>query len=77
MKLLHAELGPILIYLIVCVVLSYIVFGVSYLLGKKVEDANKLVAYECGFNPFEDARDTFDVHFSLIAILFCSAKVPT
>ena len=70
MKLLHAELGPILIYLIVCVVSSYIVFGVSYLLGKKVEDANKLVAYECGFNPFEDARDTFDVHFYLVAILF-------
>ncbi|KAK8808922.1 hypothetical protein WA158_002659 [Blastocystis sp. Blastoise] len=70
MKLLYSELGPIFIFLIMCVVLSYLAFAFSYYLGKKAEDSNKLIAYECGFNPFDDARDTFDVHFYLVAILF-------
>ena len=33
-------------------------------------DAEKLSAYECGFDPYEDARHTFDVRFYLVAILF-------
>jgi NADH-quinone oxidoreductase subunit A len=34
------------------------------------QDFEKLLAYECGFQPFSDARDTFDVRFYLVAILF-------
>ena len=30
----------------------------------------KISAYECGFEPFSDVRDTFDIHFILVAILF-------
>ncbi|MCE8471067.1 NADH-quinone oxidoreductase subunit A [Rhodovulum sulfidophilum] len=33
-------------------------------------DPEKLSAYECGFNAFDDARMTFDVRFYLVAILF-------
>lgn len=33
-------------------------------------DKEKVSAYECGFNPFEDARNQFDVRFYLVAILF-------
>jgi NADH-quinone oxidoreductase subunit A len=33
-------------------------------------DSEKLSAYECGFDPFDDARNTFDVRFYLVAILF-------
>jgi len=33
-------------------------------------DAEKLSAYECGFDPYEDARNVFDVRFYLVAILF-------
>ena len=33
-------------------------------------DAEKLSTYECGFDPYEDARNTFDVRFYLVAILF-------
>jgi len=33
-------------------------------------DTEKLSAYECGFDPYEDARQTFDVRFYLVAILF-------
>jgi NADH-quinone oxidoreductase subunit A len=43
---------------------------VSYLLSPKHANAEKLSAYECGFEPFDEARKTFDVHFYVVAILF-------
>lgn len=33
-------------------------------------DSEKLSAYECGFNPYEDAHNAFDVRFYIVAILF-------
>jgi NADH-quinone oxidoreductase subunit A len=42
----------------------------GYLLGPKKPDPEKLSPYECGFEPFDDARAPFDVRFYLIAILF-------
>src|SRR3546814_20882261 len=33
-------------------------------------DAEKISAYECGFDPYEDARNSFDIRFYLVAILF-------
>jgi NADH-quinone oxidoreductase subunit A len=37
---------------------------------KQNNDIEKLTAYECGFNPYDDARKLFDIRFYLIAILF-------
>ncbi len=42
----------------------------GYLLGRHKPDTAKLTPFECGFNPFEDARMKFDVRFYLVAILF-------
>ncbi|AGH98114.1 NADH ubiquinone oxidoreductase chain A [Micavibrio aeruginosavorus EPB] len=42
----------------------------SLLAGKRNPDVNKLSAYECGFDAFDDARHKFDVRFYLVAILF-------
>lgn len=42
----------------------------SYLLILRNYDLNKVSAYECGFEPFEDARAKFDVRFYLVSILF-------
>jgi NADH-quinone oxidoreductase subunit A len=39
-------------------------------LSSKLDDAEKLTAYECGFNPFSDSRSEFDVKFYIVAILF-------
>jgi len=33
-------------------------------------DSDRVSAYECGFEPFGDARDTFDVHFYLVGLMF-------
>ena len=51
-------------------VLSCVIFALSYFLSSRSIDKEKISAYECGFNPFEDARNQFDVRFYLVAILF-------
>lgn len=58
------------IFLISCLILSTIVFLLSYILANQVSDSEKLSAYECGFQPFEDARTKFHVRFYLVSILF-------
>ena len=45
-------------------------FFLSYIFSTQKGDTEKLSAYECGFDPFDDARSTFDVRFYLVAILF-------
>jgi NADH:ubiquinone oxidoreductase subunit 3 (subunit A) len=51
-------------------VLSTIIFFLSFILSSKLDDAEKLTAYECGFNPFSDSRSEFDIKFYIVAILF-------
>jgi len=41
-----------------------------WMLGSYNPDSEKVSAYECGFDPYEDARNEFDVHFYLVAIMF-------
>ena len=42
----------------------------SFVVGDSKPDSEKLSAYECGFEPFQDSRMEFDVRFYLVAILF-------
>ena len=60
----------IIIFLTIALALSlgFIVF--NYLFSPKKPDPEKLSAYECGFEPFDDSRMEFDVRFYLVAILF-------
>lgn len=60
----------IFIFLLFGIFLSVIIYALSFILVKQENDVEKLSAYECGFNPYEDARKIFDVRFYLIAILF-------
>jgi NADH-quinone oxidoreductase subunit A len=64
------EYLPILIFLGIAVGLSAMILMASYLLARQRPDAEKVSPYECGFEPFEDARGRFDVRFYLVAILF-------
>jgi len=70
MKLIFTEYAFILIFLGLATFLSFIIFLLSYLLTPQKADQEKISAYECGFNPFDDARSTFDIRFYLVAILF-------
>ena len=61
---------PIILFLIIALGLSCAFVVVNFVLSPKKPDPEKLSAYECGFEPFEDSRMEFDVRFYLVAILF-------
>lgn len=64
------EYLSILVFLMVGIGISVLVLGLSYILAPQKSDTEKVSAYECGFDPFEDTRSSFDVRFYLVAILF-------
>ncbi|MET0659970.1 MAG: NADH-quinone oxidoreductase subunit A [Steroidobacteraceae bacterium] len=61
---------PILIFLGVAGGLGLLLVGLGFVLGPRRPDAEKLSAYECGFEAFSDTRRKFDVRYYLVAILF-------
>ena len=67
---LLSEYLPILIFIVVASGMSLMMIVASLIVGKQNPDADKLAAYECGFDAFDDARGRFDVRFYLVAILF-------
>jgi len=60
----------IILFLIIALILSIGFILVNFLFSPKKPDPEKLSAYECGFEPFNDSRMEFDVRFYLVAILF-------
>ena len=61
---------PILVFLAVGIGLGLLLTALGFLLGRRRPDSEKLSAYECGFEAFEDTRMKFDVRYYLVAILF-------
>ena len=64
------EYLPILVFLGIAVALSLLMVVASYVVARQKPDSEKLSPYECGFEPFDDARSKFDVRFYLVSILF-------
>ena len=64
------EYLPLVIFLGVALGFSLILLVVPTLIAFRNPDPEKLSAYECGFNAFDDARMKFDVRFYLVSILF-------
>ena len=67
---LVVEYLPVVIFLVIAAALSILFIVASTLLAPRKPDPEKLSAYECGFNAFDDARMKFDVRFYLVSILF-------
>lgn len=61
---------PILIFLAIAVGLGLVLLLSAIIIAVRNPDPEKVSAYECGFNAFDDARMKFDVRFYLVAILF-------
>ena len=61
---------PLLIFLGIAVGLGLVLMLSAFILAVRNPDPEKLSAYECGFNAFDDARMKFDVRFYLVSILF-------
>jgi len=61
---------PILVFIAIAVGLAVVIVLASFIIARQKPDSEKLSPYECGFEPFADARSQFDVRFYLVAILF-------
>ena len=64
------EYVGVFIYFIIALALASIISGLSFIFATRKADPEKISAYECGFDPFDDARSRFDIQFYLVSILF-------
>ncbi|WP_238367073.1 NADH-quinone oxidoreductase subunit A [Mesobacterium pallidum] len=64
------EYLPILVFLVVAVGIGVVFIVAALVIAVRNPDPEKVSAYECGFNAFDDARMKFDVRFYLVSILF-------
>jgi len=60
----------IVIFIIFSIILSILLFALSYIFSYKNYDYEKVSAYECGFEPFNNSKGTFNIQFFIIGILF-------
>ena len=60
----------ILKYLLIFGLIGVLLFLISFLLVYQKPNQEKISSYECGFNPFNDARNKFEIRYYLISILF-------
>ncbi len=65
-----ANYFPVLVFLVIASAIATLMVGGSILAARQKPYAEKLSAYECGFDAFDDARRRFDVRYYLVAILF-------
>ena len=61
---------PIVVFMGVASLIGLALMAAPFLIAVRNPDAEKVSAYECGFNAFDDARMKFDVRFYLVSILF-------
>jgi len=70
MNAILQEYLPLVIFIGVSLVIGLVLLIAPFIVAYRDPDPEKLSAYECGFNAFDDARMKFDVRFYLVAILF-------
>jgi NADH-quinone oxidoreductase subunit A len=70
MESLLSQYFPILVFLVIAGGIAVAMVAASFVLARQNPNSEKLSPYECGFEPFEDARIRFDVRYYLVAILF-------
>jgi len=64
------EYLPVLVFLGLAIIIGAVLLLAALVIAVRHPDAEKISAYECGFNAFDDARMKFDVRFYLVSILF-------
>jgi len=61
---------PVLVFMVIAGGIAVAMVGLSLAFARQKPYPEKLSAYECGFEAFDDARRRFDVRYYLVAILF-------
>ena len=69
-SILKKEYLMLVVFLTFAIFLTVLIIGASYFTARQNPESEKLSAYECGFEPYEDTRHTFDIRFCVTAILF-------
>ena len=70
MPSLISDYLPLVVFIVLGGLISSALLAAPFLLAYRNPDSEKLSTYECGFNPFDDARMKFDVRFYLVSLLF-------
>ena len=70
MPSLLSDYLPLVVFVALATLIVLGLWVAPFVLAYKSPDPEKLSAYECGFNPFDDARMKFDVRFYLVSLLF-------
>jgi NADH-quinone oxidoreductase subunit A len=70
MDSLLSDYLPILVFIVIAIALASVIVTASFVVARQNPNSEKLSQYECGFEPFADARSRFDVRYYLVAILF-------
>ena len=70
MPSLISDYLPLLVFIVLAGLISSALLVAPFVLAYRRPDPEKVSAYECGFNPFDDARMKFDVRFYLVSLLF-------
>jgi len=74
---LATQYAPIFVFICIALLMGVLPLFLTFFVASQKPDPEKLSAYECGFEAFEDARMQFDVRFYLVAILFVVFDVET
>lgn len=64
------EYSPVFIFFVFSFALACIIPAASYFLALNRPDPEKVSVYECGFDPYGDSRQKFEIRFFLVGILF-------
>ena len=70
MPSLMSDYLPLVVFIVLAALISGALLIAPFLVAFKSPDPEKLSPYECGFNPFDDARMRFDARFYLVSLLF-------
>ena len=70
MPSLISDYLPLVVFVILGALIGGALLVAPFLVAFKAPDAEKLSPYECGFDPFDDARMRFDARFYLVSLLF-------
>ena len=70
MPSLISDYLPLVVFVIIAALIAGALLIAPFLIAFKAPDAEKLSPYECGFDPFDDARMRFDARFYLVSLLF-------
>ena len=76
-SLFETEYFPIMLLILTATLLSVVFFSCSFIFSIQKPEPEKLSTYECGFEPYNDSRNKFNVKFYLIAIVFIVFDIET